>query len=41
MEIIKEVVFDDTKGPVYSLQYSHDGEQLAVGYGNGGIEVSH
>ncbi|OWF40099.1 WD repeat-containing protein slp1-like [Mizuhopecten yessoensis] len=40
MQIIKEVYFDiDSLGPVYSLQYSYDGESLAVGFGNGAIRL--
>ena len=39
VEIIKEVPFDSELGGVWSLQYSFDGETLAVGYGNGGIRV--
>lgn len=38
LQIIKEVPFDiEALGPVYSLQYSYDGEILAVGFGNGAI----
>ena len=34
------VDYDDQKDGVYSVRYSPDGEHLAVGYGDGSIEVT-
>lgn len=39
VEIIKDVPFDSELGGVWSLQYSFDGETLAVGYGNGAVRI--
>ena len=39
IEIIKTFDYDETLGSVYSLQYSFDGEILAVGYSNGAIRA--
>lgn len=39
VEVIKEVPFDSELGGIWALQYSYDGDTLAVGYGNGAIRV--
>lgn len=39
VDIIKEIPFDSELGGIWSLQYSFDGETLAVGYGNGAIRL--
>jgi WD40 repeat protein len=38
-EVKKEISVHSTYSGVYSLQFSHDTDLLAVGYGNGAIEV--
>ncbi|CAH1794755.1 unnamed protein product [Owenia fusiformis] len=39
LEVLKELKFDYDRDGVYCLQFSLDSEQLAVGFGNGGIQV--
>lgn len=39
VEVIKEVPFDSELGGIWALQYSYDGDTLAVGYGNGAIRL--
>lgn len=39
LEILKEIPFDPALDCIYSLQYSYNGEVLAVGHGNGAIRV--
>lgn len=38
---INQIKILPEKQGVFSLQFSYDGELLAIGYGNGAVEVSH